>query len=240
MNTGKRVHYLQHVDFEGLGYIQRWLLENKLEYTATKFYEPGAVLPDPADIDILIIMGGPMSIYDENRYVWLKSEKVFIKNCIAAGKKVLGICLGAQLIADVLGAAVHKAMYKEIGWFPVRPAADSASKDRTGQLLTALFSDHPTVFHWHGDQFELPGGAADLLNSVANGHQAFTLNESVIGLQFHLEVTEQSLERMLEKGGSELGGSEPYVQAEERIRSGSSYINHCNRLMQQLLNSWIS
>jgi GMP synthase-like glutamine amidotransferase len=113
------VHYFQHVSFESPGYILNWLTEKGHTVTATKFYEQDFSLPDLSSIDALIVMGGPMGVYDEHLYPWLRKEKGFIEDAIHAGKKVLGICLGGQLIATCLGAYVNTAPQKEIGWFSV-------------------------------------------------------------------------------------------------------------------------
>jgi len=244
--TAKKAHYLQHVDFEGLGFIETWLVAQGFTVTATRFYGPPYTLPDPADIDLLIVMGGPMGIYDELTYIWLKEEKAFIHACIAAGVKMLGICLGAQLIADCLGARVHPAPHKEIGWFGVQttlPLPDMA--DGPAHWVTSLFETKPVVFHWHGDQFDLPAGCVNLLKSAANTNQAFVLADQVIGLQFHLEVTKESLAFMLEKGREELSSEGdlradlPYVQSAVAISASSHHIENCNQLLTMLLNRWL-
>ena len=119
-----KVHFLQHVQYEGLGSIADWIHGNSYDLTVTQLFNDQS-LPDPGDIDFLIIMGGPMGIYQEDKYPWLKKEKLFIEQAIKKNKKVLGICLGAQLIADVLGSKVFPNKYQEIGWFPVRLTDDS-------------------------------------------------------------------------------------------------------------------
>jgi len=113
------LHYLQHVSFEGLGTIQSWADRNAHSVSVTRFYE-NEHLPSPECVDMLVIMGGPMGIYDYTEYPWLHEEKEFIRQAIAAGKPVLGVCLGAQLIADVCGARVFPGKQKEIGWFPLK------------------------------------------------------------------------------------------------------------------------
>ena len=229
-----RVHYLQHVPFEGLGYIETALHDAGHQISATRFFEAGYRLPDIDKIDALIIMGGPMGVYDEHIYPWLLAEKAFIESCIQSGKKVLGICLGAQLTAVCLGGEVHRAPNIEIGWFPVTPTASS-------KVLTwfhELFQDEPVVFHWHGDQFSIPDGSIDLLSSPANINQAFYYNEKVIGLQFHLEVTEKSMQLMLEHGANELTDAE-YIQSASTISSETSHIKGCNRVMQIILDNWL-
>ncbi len=224
-----RIHYLQHVSFEGLGYIETWANENNHILTATKFYD-AFVLPELTDFDCLIVMGGPMGVYDENVFSWLAEEKAFIKKSIDAGKKVLGICLGAQLIASCLGTQVVKAENKEIGWFTVFPT------DECKKLawFYELFKDNPTVFHWHGDQFEIPNNSSNLLVSEANINQAFCYGNNVIGLQFHLEVTEQTKALMLENGASDLTNSR-FVQSIADIELGKQHIGHCNKIMKTIL-----
>jgi GMP synthase-like glutamine amidotransferase len=233
-----RVHYLQHVPFEGLGAIEPWLRDNGHIVTGTPFYETGFRLPAPGDIDALIIMGGPMGVYDTDRHAWLPQEKTFIRECLAQGKRILGVCLGAQLLAECLGARVHQAAHKEIGWFPVTPMSPAARGTTTPTWLPGLFKDAPTVFHWHGDQFDIPPGAADALRSEANTAQAFQWNDRVLGLQFHLEVTPGLLEQMLRHGASELIAG-PYVQTAAAIGAQSALIPGCNRLMGALLKTWM-
>ncbi len=229
------VHYLQHVPFEGLGAIKIWLDDKEHKISSTKFYDPEFLLPDISEIDALIVLGGPMGIYEESVYQWLKEEKLFIKSCIAAGKKVLGICLGAQLIAGCLGAKVTPATHKEIGCFPVFPTEESKKLP----WFYKLFSNNPIVFHWHADRFEIPdNGSLDLLYSEANKHQAFYYNKKVIGLQFHLEVTQTSLLQMLENGKEDIEPL-PYVQSEAEIHTGVQNTSTCNTLMNELLNNWL-
>jgi GMP synthase-like glutamine amidotransferase len=121
-----RAHILQHVPFEGLGSIESWLKKSGFKITSTRFYE-SAKLPDLKTIDLLVVMGGPMSVNDEDRFPWLVAEKQFIWDAIAKSKPVLGICLGAQLIASALGAGVYPNKVKEIGWFPIHGIESSAN-----------------------------------------------------------------------------------------------------------------
>jgi GMP synthase-like glutamine amidotransferase len=229
------VHYLQHVPFEGLGYIETWLKEKECFISSTRFYETGYDLPAVEAIDVLIIMGGPMGVYDVGQYPWLLEEKQFITDYIQSGKKVLGICLGAQLLADNLGAKVYGAPYKEIGWFPVKPTEESKQL----AWFYDLFKDQPRVFHWHGDQFEIPHGSLNLLSSEANNNQAFSYGDHVIGLQFHLEVTQDTLSEMLENGASELTGA-PYIQKAAEIIAFETNIARCNTIMAKILGAWLS
>lgn len=231
------VHYFQHVPFEGLGYIETWLKENHHHISVTKFFETDFQLPEISEIDALIVMGGPMGVYDETQFPWLKQEKAFIKSCIQSGKNVLGICLGAQLIADCLGAKVVSAKNKEIGWFPVFPTEEC----KQIAWFYELFKHNPVVFHWHGDQFEIPQDSTlNLLYSGANINQAFYYHQHIIGLQFHLEVTIGSLMQMTENGKDEFLYNLPYVQSENELLNNNSHIAQCNRLMDTILSNWIN
>jgi GMP synthase-like glutamine amidotransferase len=180
-----RAHVFQHVAFEGRGSIERWLEEQRASVGHTRFYE-SATLPAVNDIDLLIVMGGPMSANDERTLPWLAGEKRFIRQAIDSGKAVVGICLGAQLIASALGARVYPGKEKEVGWFPVSavPAGDARAR--------FAFPAEALVFHWHGETFDLPAGAIHLARSLACENQAFQIGDRVVGLQFHLETTPDS------------------------------------------------
>jgi len=129
-----RAHWFQHVSFEGLGSIELWLDSNGYEVTFTRFFE-SADLPDPDAIDLLVVMGGPMSVNDEDQFPWFVSEKRFIREIIESGKPVLGICLGAQLIANALGANVYPNPVKEIGWFPIYAGSVRICSNRGGNSV---------------------------------------------------------------------------------------------------------
>ncbi len=251
-----KLHYLQHVPFEGLGIIENWAVSNGFEISCTRLFADEK-LPDIGSFDWLVVMGGPMGIYDHEAHPWLMAEKQLIKNTIDAGKTVLGICLGAQLIADVLGAKVYPGPQKEIGWFPL-------------QGSNPLLPETLTAFHWHGDTFEIPKGATHLASSAACKNQGFIYNGRVVGLQFHLETTPQSMEALIENCGDELpnvdaassrvqeehgtflpvaklnpshnpqpneAGTLGYVQTAEQIRSGLPNIGKINTAMIHLLNT---
>jgi len=201
-----RVHSLQHVPFEGIGRIENWADEGKHRVIATRLYNREN-LPAIEDVDLLIVMGGPMGAKDESRFPWMKGEKVFIEQMIKQQKKVLGICLGAQLIADVLGARVYPNREREIGWFPVE--LDAANVRYTS--LNVL-NQRSVVFHWHGDTFELPKGALHLARSQACENQAFSFDKNVMGLQFHLETGLSEMESLIAHCPDDLAGDLPFVQ----------------------------
>lgn len=222
-----QAHYLQHVPFEGLGSIESWLKSSGYTISCTKLFE-SAAFPKLEEVDLLIVMGGPMSVNDEEEFPWLVAEKEFIRSAINMGKPVLGICLGAQLIANALGAKVYKNTETEIGWFPV-----NAVSNRSDSLFS--FPESAQVFHWHGETFDLPTGATLLASSAGCVNQAFQLGDSVIGLQFHLETTALSATELVNNCRDELIPAK-YVQAEEGILSADaeSYLS-INRLMESIL-----
>jgi len=207
-NPAMKLHYLQHVPFEGLGIIEDWAKTQDAEISCTRLFA-GEQLPDIGSFDWLVVMGGPMGIYDHKEHPWLIAEKEFIKAAIDTGKTVLGICLGAQLIADVLGAKVYPGSQKEIGWFPIQRSEGAP------ELLPATL----TAFHWHGDTFELPAGATRLASSEACKNQGFIYNDRVVALQFHLETTPESMEALIENCAEELpnvDAASSFVQKERQ------------------------
>lgn len=220
------VHVLQHVPFEGLGSIEAGLSQQAARITYTRFYE-SATLPPLDDIDFVIALGGPMSVNDESDLPWLRDEKRFVAAAIAAGKIVLGICLGAQLIADVLGSRVYQGAHREIGWFPIAGTADGSE--------TFRFPADATVFHWHGETFDLPEGAVRLASSAVCPNQAFQFGPRVIALQFHLEMTQDAVALILDHCAGELV-AQPYVQPEAALRNApAAHYAAINALMGQVL-----
>ncbi len=215
-----KIHWIQHVPFEGLGCIEPWLKEQKYKVTCTRLWA-GDIFPDIGKVDGLIVMGGPMGVYDEAIHPWLAAEKAFIKEIIAQDKPVLGICLGAQLIAEVLGAKVSKNQQKEIGFFPL-----------TGD--GAIFSKSFTAFHWHGDTFGIPDGAVHLASSAATANQAFIYKDNVLALQFHLETTEESLLSLYENAQDEIADA-PFIQTLEEMHLHFPMLGSANALMNDLL-----
>lgn len=224
-----RIHYLQHVPFEGLASIENWAKFNGHLLSSTQFYQDEP-LPKIEEFEFLVIMGGPMNIYEENKYPWLLREKIFIEQAIKHDKIVLGICLGAQLIADVLGAKISPNTEKEIGWFPIELTPEAQA--------FPVFSDFPnplTVFHWHGDTFEIPQGATRMAKSEGCDNQAFIYNEKVIGLQFHLESTKSSVQKLIENSADELVEGK-YIQKSKEMLSSEDNFKKINDAMNSLLN----
>ena len=224
---------LQHVEFENVGMIADWAEARGYNITTCKLYENDP-LPSHDSFDMLVVMGGPMSVGDEDLYPWLAAETIFIKAAIEAGKYVIGVCLGAQLIASVLGAKVYPNPAKEIGWFPV--AIVDAALDHP--ILRGL-NPAMTAFHWHGDTFDMPKGATLLMSSKACKHQAFIYRDKVLGLQFHLEMTEESIQSIIDTCRAEIIPSAT-VQPEEKLMSGTTNTPACQRVLYTLLDRLVA
>ncbi len=224
-----RLHYFQHVPFEGLGSIEPWAKDMAYEITSTRFFTKDP-FPSVDDIDWLIIMGGPMGIDEEDKYPWLHAEKNYIEQAMVKGKIVLGICLGAQLIADVLGAKVYPNKHKEIGWFPIQKTLHTAET-----RLADFLPEEIDAFHWHGDTFDIPPGAIHIANSNACENQGFIYDDQVIGLQFHLEIMEQGARDLIENCGDEITEG-PFVQTPAAILADKKRFKKINSFMGELLN----
>jgi GMP synthase-like glutamine amidotransferase len=209
-----RAHCLQHVPFEGPGSIEPWLLENGVRLSTTRFYE-GDSLPAVEGVDLLIVMGGPMSVNDGGAYAWLEPERQFIRDAIERGKAVLGVCLGAQLIARAMGARVYANPEREIGWWPI---AGVSTADTVPAW--AMAGTETPVFHWHGETFDLPPGATPLARSAGCEHQAFQIGRRVVGIQFHLETTPILMRGMVSHCREELQPSR-FVQSESDLLSST-------------------
>jgi GMP synthase-like glutamine amidotransferase len=224
-----KIHYLQHVPFEGLANIRNWANWQGYTLSSTQFYQNES-LPNLEEFDFLVVMGGPMNIYEEDKYPWLVTEKKFIEQAIKHGKIVLGICLGCQLIADVLGARVFPNWEREIGWFPIELTAAAQTSN-----IFNFFPKQLTVFHWHGDTFDLPQGATRMASSAGCQNQAFIYGEKVLGLQCHLEATKSSVQKMIEHGAAELVEGK-YIQKSKEMLSQDANFQKINDAMNSLLN----
>ena len=229
MKKKLKIHTLQHVSFEGLGCINQWITTKGHTVNYTKLYD-NPQFPVLDEFDWLIVMGGPMGVYDEAMYPWLKEEKEFIRRAIEGGKTIVGICLGSQLIAEVLGAKVYPNKQKEIGWFDIQKTEIAKSQPLLEQI-EELF----TVFHWHGDTFDLPAGSERLFSSAVCLNQAFLYKKKVLGLQFHFEVTSHTLKEMIENGMSELV-EDKTIQSATKILEQTNYIDSNNQKMFQILD----
>jgi GMP synthase-like glutamine amidotransferase len=223
-----RIHYLQHVPFEGPGSLERWALSNGHTRSTTRLYD-GELPAKLEEIDALVILGGPMNVYEEERHPWLVTEKAFIKQALESDRLILGICLGAQLIADVLRAKVYRNQHKEIGWFPVELTDQARESPIFGELPSKF-----TAFHWHGDTFDLPPGATHIAKSEGCSNQAFVFDSGrVVGLQFHLEWTRAILAETLRDCAGDLSEGR-YVQSPDEMLSRDGAFEQNNEMMDQI------
>jgi GMP synthase-like glutamine amidotransferase len=200
------LHILQHVPFEGPAAIADWAAARGHEVAICHLYA-GDPLPTMASGDWLVVMGGPMSVHDEADYPWLVAEKQAIAAAIAAGERVIGICLGAQLIAEVLGGVVSRNPEREIGWYAIDLDLALATTWLGELLATPLLA-----LHWHGETFSLPQKAAPLGSTAACALQGFLWQERVVALQFHLEMSAASAAAIIDGCQDELAAGGGYVQ----------------------------
>jgi GMP synthase-like glutamine amidotransferase len=226
-----RVIAFRHVPFEGLGLIAPALEARGVSVEFADFYRDDSPLPDVTGASGLIFMGGPMSANDDLPY--LRQEIDFIRQAVELGKPVLGVCLGSQLIAKALGARVYRNPVKEIGWFDIHLTAAGLQDGLLGEL-----SPCETVFHWHGETFDLPRGSEWLAYSDACRHQAFRIERNVYGLQFHLEVTPEMISDWCEQDANcgdvrELDAPiDPHCNADQLARLSSVVFGHWCELLR--------
>jgi GMP synthase-like glutamine amidotransferase len=227
------VQVFQHSSSEGLGAIEPWLRGRGAEIATTQFFA-GALPPPIESIDALIVMGGAMSANDEGELPWLRGEKRFIAQAVERGLPVLGVCLGSQLIANVLGGRVFPNANREIGWFPVLRTPDAAA-----HRLGACLPREAEVFHWHGETFTLPPGAVHLMRSAACENQAFAVGANVLGVQFHPEITEESAREWFDDAGDRLGTG-PYVTSAEAAMKSPERFGRTHALLGRILDRFFS
>ena len=231
-NNLVRLHTLQHVPFEGPAKIEEWARKSGHPVSATRLFAQERLPPIDA-LDMLVVMGGPMGPADDAKFRWMKAEKLFIELAIERGKKVLGICLGAQLIASVLGAKVYANPQKEIGWFPIE-----LDPPHVRHSPLNVLPQRTTVFHWHGDTFDLPKGALHLARSRACENQAFALGKEVIGLQFHLEMGLSQIESILRHASADLTAGDYVMAPQEMLDLAPSQAPPVNAALDRLLDAF--
>lgn len=191
----------------------------------------GDALPALADFDALVVMGGEMNIYQDRDWP-LKPERAFIAATLKADKRIVGICLGAQLLADALGARVVQNPDHEIGWLPV-------TWTNGARNVFPDLASHLTVLHWHGDTFSLPEGAARLASSEACMEQGFFIRDKCLALQFHLEVDPGLVKQFVESQGNWPRGA--FVQKPDQILNAATNFCNANRaLMHRMLDRFFS
>lgn len=207
----------QHDPLEELGIFAQVLEKQKRKFCYLRLFEGEMPTEDWEGVKALVILGGPMNVYEEERYPFLRWEKTILRTALKEGIPTLGISLGAQLIAAAAGEAVYQRNFKEIGWYPISTTPEGQMDSILGYL-----PERPMVFQWHGDGFELPKGARRLAFSDHCENQAFRMGRNVYGLQFHLEVTPPMIERWVDYYWKELAQS-PYGSPEKIRADTGSY-----------------
>jgi GMP synthase-like glutamine amidotransferase len=217
----KQATIVCHVPFEGPGEIAPLLKDRGFLLRTLPVWET-EVFPNPEDVSFVVLMGGPMSVNDTEVHPWLVQEIDWLRQVLHCGIPVLGVCLGAQLMAVALGGEVRRNPHREIGWWPIEAV------DESGASLTVL--------HWHGETFTLPEGSVWMEKSQACAHQSFRWGRNAIALQYHIESTESSLARLMDHCRSELIPG-TFVQQESRIREGwKRYNDHTKRRLEEILD----
>lgn len=229
----EEVLVFQHDPFEELGFFAEVLDKQGTRYRIIRLFQDEMPAGDWEHVSALVILGGPMSVNDEEAFPFLRWEKRIIRAAIDDRVPTLGICLGAQLIAATLGATVYRGQVKEIGWNPVVITPHGLVDSLLGYL-----PENAMVFQWHGDGFELPQGAIRLASSPHFENQAFRLGKSVYGLQFHLEVTPRMIARWIDERSKELAQS-PHILPEKILSDTQSYAPTLKYYSERFLSEFI-
>jgi GMP synthase (glutamine-hydrolysing) len=208
-----KVLTLQHIECEDLGTFELPLKERGFQPHLIAPFK-GDILPeDLKEFKALIILGGPIGVYEQDKYPYLKKEILLIRKALNLALPTLGICLGAQLLAAAAGATVYKGKAKEIGWFKI-----SLTDDGLHDYALHVLGKEPFVFQWHGDTFELPEGSIRLASSVLFKNQAFRIGDATYGLQFHLEVTEKMIKEWLAEYEQEVNSLQELIDPDKILR----------------------
>ena len=223
----------QHDPFEDLGFFAEVLEKQGASFRTIRLFHGEVPAEDWEQTSALIILGGPMSVADEEQYPFLRWEKTIIRAAIDDAVPLLGVCLGAQLIAAALGAPVHHGPVKEIGWYPI-------SITPYGQVDSSLgyLPESPVVFQWHSDGFDLPSGALRLASSVYYENQAFRLGKNIYGLQFHLEMTSGMIERWIDERSKDLA-QVPYIHPDKIVSDTQNYLPTLKYYAEKFLSEFI-
>lgn len=227
----QQVFVLQHADAETPGTIAEVLADRDVKIRTVRSFAGEPVPAEHGDAAGLIVMGGPMSVYEQDRYPFLRDELRLIQRTQREGKPMLGVCLGSQLLAAAFGAQVIRAEQKEIGWYPVQ-LSEKAEADLVWKGIVPSF----TAFHWHGDVFELANGAESLASSELTPLQAFRYGSNVYGVLFHLEVTESLIKAMISAFPEELQAAG--LSGKEIVRDAELHVHNLRQIGRTVFQRW--
>ncbi|MFA1820168.1 type 1 glutamine amidotransferase [Virgibacillus oceani] len=229
-----RIHALINYSIADLGMINNWAVEKGHIVTTTEVYENNQ-FPNMDKFDLLIILGGIVGAYEEDEHPWLKDEKKFIREAIESNKAILGICLGSQLIAEVLGGKVYPHEQTVIGWWPIRFLKEVENIPLFSGLKREL-----TLFQYHGDTFQLPEKSQDIVRLAENDatkNQAYIFKDRVVGLQFHPEFSEEKLHEIVSLHGHEIHPG-PYTQLAKDFLGQLDHLNEAKTFLFTLLDNF--
>jgi len=218
-----RIEVIRHVPYIFYGNLEPWIKKWGADVWEKRFFQ-GSQFPEQEPPDLCIVLGGPMGVCDKDRYPWLLSEMRFLEQRLKEGTKILGICLGAQLFAEILGAKVSKANEPEVGWHDVSLVSGVQEKHQ-------LFKELPKVwktFHWHNDVFDIPSGAERIFESKAHANQGYLYNQQLLALQFHPEMNEEGAKNLMWRFGSSLDLTRPWVQSLDEMKAG--FVHQCKNV----------
>lgn len=234
-----KILVFQHVAFEYPGAIEDWAIEHNHELILCKSFAGDSVQKIDT-YDVFIFLGGPMSVHDKNIYQWIEFEKSVITNAFNQNKKIIGICLGAQLIAETFGAEVIKQKSPEIGWHDVDftwNIGDSRETPGIVTKLTEIFPNKMQAFHWHGETYNLPANSIKISESKACENQAFLIGSNVAAFQFHMEIKQEGVKALLENCSEDIDNSD-YVQSNDEILNGVENISTMNNVFKRFLTEF--
>ncbi len=235
----RSIAIIRHIGVEGLGSIEDVLKARNLHYKYIDTWRDSMPL-NVSNYSAVIILGGPMGVYEQDKYPFIKKELFLIEEARRLNIPVIGICLGSQMIAQALGGKVYKGSAKEIGWYDIH-FTQEASHDKLFASVKAAQDESTTikVFQWHGDTFDLPGEAVVLASSKLYTNQAFRV-DNIYGLQFHIEVKEADIKNWIDEYKIELDSLKASIDINKILVDARKYIGLLNKTSMRVFSAFFS